>query len=184
MSTSLHGQNKTIVYTTRNRLNTYATTRPEYAEAAETGKAYILTSGWVTIANLSQNAMLYLKNTSGNPYRIQRLGAGGGNAFELDLLRGPTTGTIITDASPATTSGMNPRLQTPLDATAFKPTAASKTFTNGTNIHPAIVAANTPFVENFGGALSIEPGGTIGLRITPKSATSSNYYVNMIVYHI
>lgn len=167
-----------------------AETRQE--AATEIGDSYHVLTGMVTLTSANQSAMMYFKNESDVDFRIKDVIGGGGIAtgatmedvFIMELIRNPSTGTIVDDETAATIRcnrnfGSSKLIQ---DTALVYKGAEAKTFTNGTS-HFLVIARTaghfTQLVDEV-----IPKGKSLGILITPPSGnTSFPCYVGIIGHY-
>lgn len=149
--------------------------------ASVDGKAFRFCAGLITLTSANPSAVLFIQNNEPSNLIVAEIvvrmnastgGAGGVGLWEI--LRNPTTGTIISNASAATVvANANFGSTATISATAYKG-AEGNTFTNGTQF--AIVNGVTvPNRVNLVAAegIILPRGASIGFRYTPPAGNTS-----------
>jgi len=156
---------------------------------AQDGDAYLTNSGDITLTTDSESAVFYVKNNEDRDMIITQVAIGigfstGGTPTEFaiaNVLRNPTEGTIISDASSALTGNRNFSSNNTLTANIFKG-AEGKTLTGGTillpnkGIAPSLGILTTPLV--------LGKGSAIGITITPPAGNTSVVVVAALDIHL
>jgi hypothetical protein len=170
-------------------LSTRSVTETEPLEAVELGYAWNLNTKNVSLSG--STAMLYLKNNNADPFIIQTIVIGTGDAAggtsdigELTLYNNPTTGTIIDDANGISVA-INRRVGNSIDPTTnmliYAPSASGKTITDGTEsaffYHGNAAAGRSGFPIDW----ELPQGTSVGLVYDPKlSSGTVKCYVAVI----
>lgn len=182
------GTGKQARVDTLNRLEVHSTSFPESRDENSRGNAYNINTGELTLTSANASSVLYFKNNENYDYVIEAIAVGfgastggSGDAPKIVVVRNPTTGTVVSDATNVDiNSNRNYGSQTTLSANVYKG-GEGKTLTNGDNHIIFYQAANGRL---FGTIEEILPkGSSIGVTITPMSGnTSMKCYVALIGY--
>lgn len=156
------------------------TTIENYADThAFLGHRYNINTGDLTLTSANESALLYIKNNDTKDLVIDSfvyiIGAstGGSGNTEAMLLRNPTAGTIVSDATAVSINvnmnfGSNRTLSNVL---AYKG-AEGKTLTDGTDALGSIMTAPLTNVVTVG-KLILPNGQSLGIQLTPPSGNTS-----------
>ena len=163
-----------------NRLHTDTVSTPSEQNAATNGLSFNINTGIITLTNAStKNAVMYVKNNEDYDLvvvlMLLQTGAstGGSGNILVDVLRNPTTGTIVSGAtSVEINQNKNFGSSRTLDATAYVG-ATGLTFTNGSKIFESILATTTQRIPIETGGIVIPKGSSIGINITTSAGNSS-----------
>lgn len=154
-----------------NRLSVRSLIETEAEGATDIGNSYIISTGAVSLSTTADSAVLYVKNNEEQVLVIAGLSIGIGSGTLTDspaitVVRNPTLGTIISDASPVEINqNRNFGSSQTLTVDAFKG-SDGKTFTNGNDAALFFQAANGQlFLETD---FELTKGDSIGIRISPK----------------
>lgn len=163
----------------RNRLATTGVNIAEKNEANKNGDAFNVNTLDVTLTSTTTSAVLYIKNNEPRSVRIPKIiyilgtSTGGSGDFKIEVIRNPTTGTIITTATDAgIVSNRNYGSSTTLDADVFKGTEGA-TVTNGTKSVSTIFASTGMRAVIDVGEIEIPKGSSLAVEITPPSGNTS-----------
>lgn len=172
----------------RAHVDSIATQREE--AQSQRGYAFNLNTGNITLTNgATKNAVMYVKNNEDYTlvitnifYILGNTTSGTGNCY-VEIVRNPTTGTIISGATAVTISeNKNFGSSKTLDATAYKG-ATGLTFTNGSDYAATILNAGPQRVVITGGSITLPKGASIGINYTtPTSNTSQIVMFAMACY--
>lgn len=162
----------------RYRLEVDSVNKSTTQSSSENGNAYNVNTGYITLTDAAETALMFFQNMGDVAIVIEafiyNLGVstgGTGQAF-IEAIRNPTTGTIISTATPVDISGnRNFGSNNILDADAFKG-ATGLTLTNGESFLPSIVSSGTRVVIPSDGVI-LPKGGSIGFNYTPPSGNTS-----------
>ena len=162
------------------RLHTDAISRDQLEQAALIGQAYNFSTGVISLTTDASSALFYLDYQGDLPLEIKEIGVslgqttGGAGNGVIEIIKNPTSGTIIDNALviPTTDSNRDFSSTNDLDATKYKG-ANGYTFTDGNDV--AITSRSTfdepvifdaaPFV--------LRKGNSIGVRYTPPTGNTS-----------
>lgn len=173
----------------KNRLQTFAISESLSIDAAQNGENFNINTGAITLTSASESAVLYLKNNEDKDFVIEDviviLGAstGGTGDLTIELIRNPTTGTIISGATDVDVIGnRNFGSSKTLTSDVFKG-AEANTLTNGT-LFADTTRSSASTVVHFDADVIVLPKGTsIGVNVTPQpSNTSMSVKVAIIGY--
>lgn len=164
---------------TKGRLQTFSISEGLNIESANIGENYNINTGAVTLTSANESAVLYMKNNEDKSFVIEDviviLGAstGGTGDLQVELIRNPTTGTIITNAVDVDiVSNRNFGSNRELLKDTYKG-AEGNTLTNGETF-ASTTRSSASTVIHFDGDVMILPKGTsIGVNITPQASNTS-----------
>ena len=174
-----------------NRLLTLAISEGFSVEAARDGENYNLNTGRYNLTgDATSSAVAYLKNNEEKDLIIKKviiiLGAstGGSGDLTIELLRNPTTGTIIDNATVMDNiSNRNFGSFRDLDADAYKG-AEGYTITDG-DVFAETVRSSGGTVVTFDADVIILPKAkSLGVRVTTQSGNSSMTISVAIIGHL
>lgn len=146
----------------------------------ELGNGYNINTGVLNLTTAGKSAVLYFKNNEVDPIVITNLfylignSTGGSGDVLITVLRNPTTGTIVSDATNAEMAGVNRNFgssQT-LSANIYKG-GEGKTFTNGDKIIETILNQSPRREILSVGDIVLPQGTSIGFDITPAAGNTS-----------
>lgn len=162
-----------------NRLATFAVTETEAIAALAIGNGYNINTGDITVSGNQNNAVLYMKNNEDEPFFVEAIAVGIGSGTvgtgtagmcEVKIVRNPTAGTIVSDASPvADNANRNFGASKTFQGLAYKAVAPGETFTDGTDI--------AQFYQGHSGRLyatvnfELQKGDSIGITLNTYGAT-------------
>lgn len=165
------------------------TTQREEAQS-QRGFAFNVNTGNITLTNgATKNAVLYIKNNEDYDliitnifYILGNTTSGTGNCY-LEIVRNPTTGTIISGATAVSINqNKNFGSSRALSVTAYKG-ATGLTFTNGDDYAATILNAGPQRIVITGGSITLPKGASIGINYTtPTSNTSQIVQFAMSCY--
>lgn len=177
--------------TPSNRMKTVAITETQQERATNTGDSYNVNTGDISgiATEGSDNAVLYLKNNEDNDLIIVALavGFGPGTApssaaanITIKLIRNPTTGSIISDASAVSmNANRNFGSSKTLDVDAYKG-GDGKTFTNGDEIAQFYTSGGSRLFATID--FAIPKGKTVGVTIDPVGTGTFTIYAAFVCY--
>lgn len=166
-----------------NRLRTHAVTEAESLHAAETGNAYNINTGLISVTG--DSTLFYYKNTGTRDFVVEAIAIG---SFEglthtddpyITLVRNPTGGDLISDATAVAMNQNRNFGSTKTTSGNFYKGKVGGTLTGGDDI--AILQV-TPggrsfYTINF----ILQNGSSIGIKLTANvSSGSANYYCAII----
>ena len=176
--------NDTVHVDVNNRLKTSGVHDHTTDHAAESGAKFNINSGDVTLTDANKTSMLYIKNNEDSDLiitaLIYNLGAstnGSGDVL-VDVLRNPTAGDIITNATDADVGGgvmanYNFGSNKTLTADIYKGQTADGVFTNGTLFLTTRSASNATRMYLVVGAITVPKGSSFGINYTPPAGNTS-----------
>ena len=147
------------------------------------GESYNINTGLINLTSANESAVMYLKNTDTKNHIIPGMAfflgnsTGGSGDWMITIVRNPTAGTIVSGASAVAINANNNygNSQT-LTADVYKG-AEGNTLTGGAD-HILIGATGSGRVFVSLTYLVLEPGSSIGVKITPPTSnTSADVYV-------
>lgn len=167
------------------RLHTKAVTEPSQGESAIMGDSYNVNTGTITLTTDNESAIAYIENTGNTSIHIESVGylignsTGGTGDLLVKLLRNPTTGDIVTDATPVDVNvNKNFSSQKTLNVKAFKGDEG-KSFDDGVDAYFSLLPkSGNPYLINTG-KIVLDKGASIGVVVTPQAGNSS---MNMQVF--
>lgn len=163
----------------KNRLQTLSVTLDVGQRSAIDGDTYNINTGSINLTTANESALLYLSNTGTSSLHITTIGylignsTGGTGDLELKVLRNPTTGTIIDNAT-AVDVNINKNFGSTrtLDATVYKG-AEGYTFTNGSDAYYSLQPnSGRAYLINTG-TLVLPQGSSIGVSAVPQTGNTS-----------
>ena len=161
-----------------NRILAQSVIITEEDDAISRGEGYQISTGLVTFTAPSSSAVLYTKNNDDRDFVLDRAvlilgtatGASAGADWTFQVLRNPTTGSIVTNAVDAGISNSNHGSANIPDGDNFKG-VQSDTFLDGTGLPQPIKQSIDRIILPLGRRL---PKGTsIGFKLTPPTGTTS-----------
>jgi len=174
-----------------NRLHTFSIVEDLSIEAAKNGRNYNINTGAISLTSANESAVMYLKNNEDFDFAIEDIivilgtSTGGTGDLTVEIVKNPTTGTIVSGASVADViSNRNFGSSRELTADVYKG-AEGNTITNGSAFADT-TRSSAGTVIHFDADVEILPKGTsIGVNITPQpSNTSMSVKVAIIGYLI
>lgn len=147
--------------------------------ASRSGLSYNINTGIITLTNATKTPVLYVRNNEEYDLIISafifQTGAstGGSGNILVDLIRNPTTGTIVSNAT-AVEMNVNRNFGSTraFSANVYKG-ATGSTMTDGSKFIESILPTATQRVVISVGAIVIPKGSSIGLNITPPAGNTS-----------
>ena len=172
-----------------NRLHTFSISEGLSLDAAKNGENYNINTGSISLTSANESAVLYIKNNEDKNFVIEDviviLGAstGGTGDLTIELIRNPSTGTIISGASNADVVGnRNFGSSRELVADVFKG-AEGNTITNGTLFSDTTRTAGGTVVHFDADVMVLPKGTTLGVNITPQTSnTAMNVKIAVVGY--
>ena len=163
-----------------NRLHTQTVNIAKEENASLDGLAYNLNTGIITLTNAStKNAVMYIKNNEDYDMVIVQLiyqtgaSTGGSGDVLVDVVRDPTSGTIVSGATAVEISAnRNFGSSRVISATAYKG-GTGLTLTDGTKFFETIMSTATQRVAIVAGAIVLPKGSSIGINITTPAGNTS-----------
>ena len=174
------GSGKRAKVDNHNRLHVDAITFGRSEQEVELGNGYSVNTGTISLTSANKSACLYVKNEEDFDMvlTIMVYIFGNSNAngdCTIDVIKNPTTGTIISGASAAEMAGVNRNFGSSVtlkDATLVYKGAEGNTFTNGTKVISSIVQtpSRTPIII---GDIVLPKGSSIGFDVTPPTGNTA-----------
>ena len=162
------------------RLHVDAITFGRSEQEVELGNGYSVNTGTFSLTSDTKSACLYMKNNEDFDMvlTIMVYIFGNSNAngdCTVDVIKNPTTGTIIDGAVNAEMAGVNRNFSSSLslkDSTLIYKGAEGNTFTNGTKLISSIVQtpSRTPIII---GDIVLPKGSSIGFDVTPPTGNTA-----------
>jgi len=174
------GSGNVAKVTDEKRLETASITTSDKDHACGLGDTYNINTGDITLTDANETTVLYIKNNESNPLvltaLIYNLGAstGGSGDVKLNIVRNPTTGDIVTNATAAdTVSNLNYGSSKTLTADVYKGATVDSVVTDGTVSVSTRSASNTGRIVVSLGALVIPQGSSLAVNYTPPTSNTS-----------
>ena len=172
------GRTSNTAQVSNNRLATESVSQAQSQLATAEGNGYNINTGNVTLTNAVKTPLLWFKNTGDIDIIIDKIfyimGAstgGSGNLF-IETVRNPTTGTIVSNASPVGINiNRNFGSNNTINALAYKG-ATGNTMTDGTDALGTITVANGTIVVDAG-SIVLKKGSSLGVNFTPPAGNTS-----------
>jgi hypothetical protein len=162
------------------RLHVDAITFGRSEQEVELGNAYSVNTGSFSLTTANKSACLYMKNDEDFDLvlTIMVYIFGNSNAngdCTIDVLKNPTTGTLIDGAVAAEMAGVNRNFGSSLSlktTTLVYKGAEGNTFTDGTKLISSIVQtpSRTPIIV---GDIVLPKGSSIGFDVTPPTSNTA-----------
>ena len=156
-----------------------ALTEEELEAAAEDGRSYNVNTGTVNLTSANKSALLYVKNNSTNDIIIPLIGflignsTGGTGDLLLEVVRNPTTGTIVSGASAVgVEANKNFGSNKTLTVNAYKGAEAS-TITDGTTAYYSLMNSAAKQYVITTGWVVLPKGSSIGINVTPQASNTN-----------
>jgi len=159
-----------------NQIETFSVIRSELSSSLDHGKTWNLGTGYLTLTSANASDVLYIKNTGTIPLVIDlyvvlaRASTGGSGDLLIDILRNPTGGTVISDASLANAVNMNFGSNEQPDALFYKG-AEGKTLTGNDGVLRSKTTADNRWLAGI--LTEIPKGASLGFRVTPPTGNTS-----------
>lgn len=166
--------------TSNNKLATAAISQSDKAHAADLAERYNINTGDITLTDANETTVLYLKNNEDEDLlvtaAIYNLGATtlGTGDVKIDIIRNPTTGDIITNASAvAINSNFNFGSSKTASVNAYKGATADAVITDGTVHLSTRSASNTGRIFIDLENIVLAKGSSLAINYTPPTANTS-----------
>jgi hypothetical protein len=171
------------------RLRTRSVSSTEPQEAAREGLAYNINTGTITLTSASESSVLYVKNNETNLLHLEAIAVGldravgstSGDMVKITLIRNPTAGTVVSDAT-AVDMNHNRNFGSTLTLTTdvYKGGEA-KTLTDGSDIAQFFASPSSRLFADI--TFMLPRSQSVGIKIDPPSGTTSmNCYVALICH--
>lgn len=162
----------------RAHVDSIGTDREGYS--SQLGVAYSINTGLITLTNAAtKNAVMYVKNNEDYPLIITNLfyqtgaSTGGSGNIIVDVVRNPTTGTIVSGATNCEiVLNKNFGSSRSLDALTYKG-ATGLTITDGTKAIESILGTITQRIVVSANAITLPKGSSIGINLTTPTGNTS-----------
>lgn len=172
------GQGYAMAVDSNNRAQVQAISEGFNVDAAINGENYNINTGLINLTSANESAVFYMKNDEEKDFIIEEIlvivgeSTGGSGNYEIDILRNPTGGSIITNANDVNTvANRNFGSNRALVADTYKG-SEGYTITGGSLFAESLRA--TPAAVSFDAdVIILEKGSTIGLRFKPQSGNTS-----------
>lgn len=164
----------------QNRLHVDSVNLDRAGAASQSGLAFSINTGLITLTNAAtKNAVLWLKNNEDYPLIIVTLifqtggSTGGSGNVIVDVVRNPTTGTIVSGATPVEMNiNRNFGRSGSLDVLAYRG-GTGLTITDGTKALESILATATQRIAVDVGAITLPKGSSIGINLTTPTGNTN-----------
>lgn len=165
---------------TKGQLETCSVTLVQSSQASNDGDSYNINTGVMTLTSGNKSAVLYMKNNETKPILIDALfylignSTGGVGDMLITVLRNPTAGTVVSDATDAEMAGVNRNFGSSktLDADIYKG-GEGKTLTDGDKVIESIFNQVPTRAVISAGAIVLPKGSSIGIEVTPATLNTS-----------
>jgi hypothetical protein len=172
-----------------NRLQVLAISEGYSIEAAIQGENYNLNTGSISLTSSNKSAVFYLKNNEDKAFIIEDiiviLGASTGGTGDLvvDVVRNPSTGTIISNAVDVDiVANRNFGSNRPLTADSYKGVEGD-TITDGSDFADTTRSSAGTVIHFDSDVIILPKGSSIGINITPQASnTSMNVKIAIVGY--
>jgi hypothetical protein len=163
-----------------NRLATAAITQSDKAHGADLANTYNIHTGDITLTDANETTVMYIKNNededlaiTGVIYNLGATASGTGD-IKLDIVRNPTAGDIITNASDvAINSNLNYGSTKTLNVNAYKGATADAVVTDGTVSISTRSPSNTGRIFISLENIVLPKGASLAINYTPPSGNTS-----------
>ena len=159
------------------RLHVDSVTFGRSEQEAELGNAYNINTGVINLSAVADSAVLYVENTGDEDLVVGGLFYNLGTSdvsgdILVTVIRNPTAGTCISDATAADMPGVNRNFGSSktLPALVYKG-AEGKTFTDGDDVIQSIVQAPSRTVIVVGDII-VPKGSAIGVKVKPFTSNT------------
>jgi hypothetical protein len=176
-----------------NQLHVFAVTEDEQNSAAEHGQLYNINTGLIALTGTSDSAVLYFKNNESAVngesnfiitsviFGLYTRSATVTNLATATLIRNPTAGTIIDDASVCDmVSNSNFGSSNTLDSLAYKASGTGKTFTDGTDHALVLLSEGRTAAPELN--IDLAKGASLGVKIDLNTSGGADVYVAIVGY--
>lgn len=158
------------------RLHTDAITQTQLQDSIKKGKTWNIGTGFLTLTTDTASALMYLKNTGDVDLNVDlyvfltKASTGGSGQGLVEILRNPTAGTVVSDATAVTSTNMNFGKTDVPDADLFSG-GEGKTLTGQDDILRSLTTSANRLL--LGIVTLIPKNKSVGLRLTPPAGNSS-----------
>lgn len=167
----------------------FAVTESEASQAAEEGNGYNINTGTIALTGTGTSGLLYFKNDEDFDFVVTAIAVGMGtrsatitDAANVTIIRNPTGGTVVSDASVvAMSSNNNFGSSNALKSTtlAYAASATGKTITGGTD-HALIYMTDGRLLASLD--IELPKGSAVGVEIDLNTSGGANVYCALIGY--
>lgn len=158
------------------RLETFSISEERIADVSKTGYSFLVATDFIDLTTTgSFNGLLYIKNNSSTKdifIKTMRICADGSGTAQCRLIRNPTAGTLISEATPADNLSSNAGSNVNFDGLAYTASGDGKTVTDGSNWTQFINRMPGHSVQHYDGAIVIPNGQSMALTVKPSAATT------------
>lgn len=160
------------------QLQVNAVTEPKIDFASIRGRAFVLSHPKINLTTASQSWIFYGTNADTVNWIVKGYtmafgpSTGGSGDFDCQVVINPTAGTLITAGTPSIPINLNPSSLALLPGT-FLYGAEGSTITNGRLLDPGMVVSDQNVVAVLVGPITITPGTSFALSITPPTGNTS-----------
>ena len=175
------------------QLHVFALTENEQNSALEGGNLYNLNTGLIALTGTGSSAVMYLKNAE-SPVNgesaiiistiivcVYDRSATITDDATVTIVRNPTTGTIIDDASQADIiSNSNFGSSNQLTSLCYKASATGKTLTDGTDHAIVNLSEGRTAINELN--IDLPKGASLGVEIDLNTSGGANVYVAVVAY--
>lgn len=182
------GSGKKAKVDSNKQLHVLAVTETEKRQATENGQDFNINTGTIALTGTSESAILYLKNDEDQDYVVTAIALGMGtrsatvtDAANVTIIRNPTGGDIISDASDvAMNSNNNFGSSNSLsDTTLVYKGKDGGTVTGGTD-HALLYMTDGRLFASLD--IEMPKGSAIGVKIDLNTSGGANVYCALIGY--
>lgn len=160
------------------RIQAYSVSVTGQEANAELGRTYNINTGTVTLTTANKSAVMYVKNNGREDLKITTIGyllgnsTGGSGDLLAEVIRNPTTGTIIdNEVAVDVESNKNFGSTNTLEVDAYKGVEGD-TITNGTVAFPSLIAGSGRVYLIQTGSVVLPQGASLGVNITPQASNT------------
>lgn len=168
-----------LIIDEKGRANVYAVTETIVENAAENGDSFNINTGTINLTSANKSALLYLKNNGEEDIVISTIGylignsTGGSGDLLAEVLRNPTSGTIVSGASNVEINvNKNFGSSQSLMVDAYKG-AEANTFTDGEIAYKSLLSGAARGYVIATGSVVIPNGSSVGIELTPQTGNTS-----------
>ena len=163
----------------KGRVQTFSISEGLNIESANIGENYNINTGAITLTTANESAVLYMKNNEEKSFIIEEviiiLGAstGGTGDLQIELIRNPTTGTIVSNAvNVDIVANRNFGSNRELLKDTYKG-AEGYTLTSGEDFSSTTRSSGSTVVSFDGDVIVLPKGSSIGVNVTPQASNTS-----------
>lgn len=182
------GTGDTLRIDATNKAEVHSVTETETQEAVETGDAYNINTGSISLTTSTASGMLYFKNNETRDIIIDAIAAGVGSAGTVTdvsvvtVIRNPTGGTLISDATAVDmNANRNFGSSKTLTGDAFKGDEG-KTITGGNDIVQFFMGSGTRLFAPID--LVLQKGDSIAVKLDTNTSSGTTIAYAALVLHL